>query len=387
MKRPAWMTPARGFAVAVLFLVVVAIYVAIAAIQFNQNLNRVAHSYRVLELTERFDALEHQTVTAQRTYLLTGNRQYADAFWNSGAETRLAGTTLKALVADNPEQSTRVSQTLDTLEQRLGVLAQVKNTFDQHGLDAAQAQIGTSQGLRLQSAFESATAEVHGAEESLLQRRNDEMHHSIQWLLATTGFGITASLLVLLAAYRVLQAENRERVLAQREVTLSNRELGISVARLEGMTRDMGALGRYAGMLQSAFTTQEALDITRQAMVGLLPGLSGTVYLLRASKDHAEPGATWGVPTLLSDPMPTPSDCWALRRNQPFLVEDARTSIRCPHVSPPLWGWMRPMPASPSPPKESRSDGCTWMAPALCRAWPWPKPPASNCPSPSQISV
>lgn len=334
MKRPTWMTPGRGFAAAGILLAALGGYVALSATRFLRDLGKVSHSYQVLERSERLDALEHQAVTAQRTYLLTGDRSYSDAFWRSAAEARLDADRLNVLVADNPDQYSRATEASATLERRLAILAEVRNTFERSGLDTAQVQIGIKGGLQAQAEFEDAMNALHRGEEALLQQRNGAMHRSIQWLLAATGAGIAGSLLLLLAAYRALRRENLERLGAEREVTVANRDLGYTVSRLEGLTRDMEALGRYAGMLQSAFTTQEALEITRQALLGLLPGVAGTIYLLRASKDHAESVATWGTPSLLSDPMPAPSDCWALRRNQPYLVEDARRAIRCPHVSP-----------------------------------------------------
>lgn len=139
MKRPAWMTPARGFAAAVILLVALGGYVAFAALRFNENLGWVAHSYRVLEQTERLDALEHQTVTAQRTYLLTGNRLYADAFWSSGAEAKLAATNLKALTADNPKQTARVSHAMGLMEKRFAVLSQALSTIEWSGRNRAVA--------------------------------------------------------------------------------------------------------------------------------------------------------------------------------------------------------------------------------------------------------
>ncbi|HET8901977.1 MAG TPA: CHASE3 domain-containing protein, partial [Holophagaceae bacterium] len=318
MNRPAWMTPARGFGAAACLLVLVGGYVALNALSFTRDLHWVDHSYRVLGRLERLNALEHQAVTAQRTYLLTGSRAHFDAFWQSNAESKLEAAALKGMVADNPGQAARAVQTGETLDRRLGILADVLGVYEAKGLAAAQGQIETGTGLKAQMEFDSSIAATQAGEQSLLEQRTAAMQASSRWLLATTAMGIAASLLILLFAYRALLRENRERVDAERQVTFSNRELGLTVSRLEGLSRDMESLGRYAGMLQSAFSIDEALEITRQAMAGLLPGLSGTVYLLRASKDHAEIAAAWGQPLLLSDPMPAPSDCWALRRNQPY---------------------------------------------------------------------
>ncbi len=335
MKRPDWVTPARGLWAATSLLVLVGLYVGLNALNFSRHLHWVDHSYKVLARVERLNAMEHQAVTAQRTYLLTDSRAHFDAFWKDCAEARLQAASLKDLVADNPSQADRATQAGTILDHRLSILAGIMAAYDTKGLAAAQSEIKSGAGLSAQEDFDAVLAALHAEEEGLLNQRGAEMQLASRWLVATTALGIAVSLIILLLAYRLLLRENRERLSAQREVTFANRELGLTVSRLESLTRDMEALGSYAGMLQSAFTTQEALEITTQALAGLLPGLAGSVYLLRASKDHAEVAASWGAPALLSDPMPAPSDCWALRRNQPYTVDDARSAIRCPHVSPP----------------------------------------------------
>lgn len=335
MKPSAWISPAKSFTVAACILILVGVYVTLSALHFTRDLHWVTHSYQVITKLEKLDALEHQAVTQQRTYLITGTRSYADAFWQSGAQARVEAAALKDMVSDNSGQELQAAGLEALLSQRLTILAEVLGTYQAQGLTAAQAKITGGEGLKAQQEFEARGAVIRAAEHSLLDQRTESMRRSLGWLLATAALGIAASLLILLAAYRLLAREDRERVLAERRVTEANRELGQSVSRLEQLSGDMEELGKYAGMLQSAVGISEAMEITRQSLQSLLPGLAGAVYYLRASKDHADRIAAWGDPVLVSEPMPAPGDCWCLRRNQVYTLDDVRAGVRCVHVAAP----------------------------------------------------
>jgi diguanylate cyclase (GGDEF)-like protein len=64
----------------------------------------------------------------------------------------------------------------------------------------------------------------------------------------------------------------------------------------------------------------------------MLPEAAVTLYVVRASGDHAEIAAAWGTHRAESEPHPHPSDCWAVRRNQPFACADVHRDLHCAHV-------------------------------------------------------
>lgn len=82
--------------------------------------------------------------------------------------------------------------------------------------------------------------------------------------------------------------------------------------------------------LQTSATETEAYSIIADAMAQLLPGDSGAVFVLNASRDTLEAASVWGStpPTKLCFP---PSECWAHRRGQMHLgIGQER---RCVHVT------------------------------------------------------
>lgn len=63
-----------------------------------------------------------------------------------------------------------------------------------------------------------------------------------------------------------------------------------------------------------------------------MPGVSGAVYLLRASRDRAEQVAAWGTLADGERGSIAPEECWALRRDRTHLVEDASVGMVCQHA-------------------------------------------------------
>jgi diguanylate cyclase (GGDEF)-like protein len=60
-------------------------------------------------------------------------------------------------------------------------------------------------------------------------------------------------------------------------------------------------------------------------------GLSGVIYLYRASRNALEARTAWGA--LTASEVLGPSDCWALRRGQPHVVDADDPLLSCPHVT------------------------------------------------------
>ncbi|MET0580709.1 MAG: GGDEF domain-containing protein, partial [Pseudoxanthomonas sp.] len=51
--------------------------------------------------------------------------------------------------------------------------------------------------------------------------------------------------------------------------------------------------------------------------------------------DHAAVAASWGTPLVATTPTPLLADCWAMRGNRLFVVDDARHGVICEHLAVP----------------------------------------------------
>lgn len=324
MAFPIRSHPMLGFTAAALILTAVGAMVVVSALRFIQDSRWVAHTSDVLTQVDNVAALEGRAIAVQRGYLLTGASDLRSEFWEAKAEMPHQLRALRAMVQYKP-----VADQLEPLESKLGnrlsLAAKTVDIYDRQGLPTAQEFIGANGSRELDRQIQALVTNIQRQETRLLEARRQASERSANWLLAAAIGGIPLSLIVLAAVYRVLIRENAER-------RASEHQANASATGFRKVSGDMEALSKYAGTLQSCQDAAELLSVTRLALAGLAPGLAGTVYLIRASRDRAEAAVQWGQHTAASDESPGPSDCWAVRRNQTHVCDDVNSGIPCPHV-------------------------------------------------------
>lgn len=319
--------PMLGFSASAIILTAVGTLVVVTALRFIQDSRWVAHTSEVLTQVDNIAALEARAIAVQRGYLLTGANDLRTEFWEAKAEMPYQLRALRAIVQYKP-----VAAQLETLEPKLGnrlsLAAKAVDVYDRQGLPAAQKFIKTNGSRELDLQIRALLTDIQRQEARLLDARRQASERSANWLLAAAIGGIPLSLVLLAAVYRLLVRENAERRASER---LAN----ASATSFRKVSGDMEALSKYAGTLQSCEDAAELLAVTRLALAALAPGLAGTVYLIRASRNHAEAAVNWGQHTVASDDSSGPSDCWAVRRNQAYACDDVHSGIPCSHVEIP----------------------------------------------------
>lgn len=322
--------PMFGFAAAALILTGVGALVVFTALRFIEDSRWVAHTSAVLTAVDYIAALERAAIAAQRGYLITGEGSLRTSFWEKKAEIPRHVNQLGALVQSRPVLA-QLAKLKPKLIRRLSLATKTVDLYDRQGLPAAQRYIQTNGSLLLDQEIEVLVAAMQDEEIRLLDTRRTASERSAGWLLAAAIGGIPLSLIMLAVVYRALLRENAERQKSE-QLALE------SATSFKKISRDMAAMSKYGGMLQGCEAVAELLSVTRQSLATIVPHLAGTVYLIRASQDRAEAALQWGQHILLSDALPLPLACWAMRRSQPFFCDDIHADISCAHVENPPAG-------------------------------------------------
>lgn len=324
MALPTRSNPMLGFSAAAVILMAVGAFVVYTALRFIQDSHWQTHTSTVLTQVDEMETLERTAIAVQRGYLLTGAVELRSEFWEAKAKIPHLVRQLAALVLYKPVAAQLVILE-PKLRRRLMLAAKTVEVYERQGLPAAQKYIVSNGSRELDLEIQVLIDDIRAQETSLLETRREAAERSANLLLVAAIGGIPLSLLILAAVYRVLVRENAERRRSEQMATES-------AAGHKKISADMAALSKYAGMLQSSEGAAELLAITRQSLTHLAPELAGTVYLIRASRDHAEAAVQWGEHAAPSEAMPLPTDCWAVRRNQPYACDDVRSGIACAHV-------------------------------------------------------
>ena len=136
----------------------------------------------------------------------------------------------------------------------------------------------------------------------------------------------------------VVARDITERKEAERALEDSNRELQALVRELERRHRQNLVLGKLGDMMQMCKSAEESRGVVAQYVDELFPGTSGNLYLLNFGNNLFETVAAWGEAGPAGDPVIGKDDCWALRRGQLHVVEDAGSRLVCQHLIVPPAG-------------------------------------------------
>ena len=330
MNGPVRQRSRLGLLAAACIFMAVSIGIVLGAQRLIADAGSVAHSHLVIGTIDELEARLRDAEAAQRGYLLTGDANYLAYYQIARRTLPQLRDRLFGLVHDNPEQEVRARTLWTAIDKRLGQMVQTLARYRDSGLPAAQASIN-QEVMASSTTIRQMTAVMKEAERTLLAQHAASSRESADLLRGLALLGIPIGLLVILAVYRLLVQEIRHRAHAEGESVRANDQLRIGLDRVERGRAELQALNHFGSMLQSCSSAEEALQLARRLLGGLLPGVSGRIYRIRNSQDHAELSAAWGNPALAAPEMMPVDACWALRRGQSHSTS-ATHAARCPHL-------------------------------------------------------
>ena len=289
----------------------------------------VEHTYRVIARLQEYRATLRGAESAARGYRLTGNAAMKAEFSTNANLIDRELAELATTVGDSRLQSARVRQLRALTASRLELSRKL----------IASGQPGTPMSLqhaaaaaKVSAGIETLAASMLDTEQAYLVERRDRTLREGRLLIAFGGGGTAFAIVLLALLMRGLQREIKHSRKLEGQARDSATGLEASLAELARVSEQRRVLGRYASLLQSCQSVEEALRVTGQVVSGLLPGAGGRCYLLRPSQDLAETAVSFGSPALPSADLLQPVQCWALRRGGSFAVDDPVDGIHCAHV-------------------------------------------------------
>lgn len=338
LRMPSSFTSRRRNQLALVFsaliFIAIGIGIFIGARRSLADAALVSHTHEVIGRVDEIQARVLDAESAERGYLLTGNDAYLLDYQTSVERLPILIGNLRRKIADNPSQVAHLDQLHHLVDTRLKQIQHVLDVYADSGLEPARTSIRQT-AFRTTSVIREQALTMVQREQELLALRAESSRQSALLLLILALAGIPLGLAVVGTVYGLLMRELRHRAQAERHAARANQELGESIGALQRSAADLNLLSRYTGLLQSCVSAEEALDVTSRTLAHLLPGIAGSVYLLRASQDRAEVISHWGTPLVHSASHLLPEECWALRRGQPHLIEDLARDAPCAHIDLP----------------------------------------------------
>jgi diguanylate cyclase (GGDEF)-like protein/PAS domain S-box-containing protein len=122
-----------------------------------------------------------------------------------------------------------------------------------------------------------------------------------------------------------------ERKKSEEAVREANLKLQNTVQELERHNAEMLLLSELYDSFQTCRSEEDIFTFTSRFAERLFPDSLGLIYLYKTSQSFLEATSFWGN---ISDEKKilAPDDCWSLRQSRPYIVENAKGKLICPHV-------------------------------------------------------
>lgn len=320
----AWSTILTG-----IVLAFIAILMVMGAKSFTEAAGWVSHTQAVRANIESVEASIREAESATRGYILTGDpKLYRRALL--GEEHALQSVKdLQNRIRDSNIQKENAEKLNSLLVERIQGLDQTVEAYHEKGLAGAQEVvkalnvIDTSQHIH-----NVVNAMLH--QEGLYLTERQKKAKNLGILVNASAFAglLLATLMVIFTQYHSRQRMKRLSE-AEKIAINAHSQLSLTVDNIEKDREATQALAQFASLLQGCRTVEEAFIVGGHSLSKILPDTSGTLYLMRHSRDHAEAMGDWGAAWEKRPQLLEPHECWALRQGRPYHVD--QNDMLCDH--------------------------------------------------------
>ena len=278
---------------------------------------RVEHTQEVLSSLQRASVFAERVLYRSRLYVAGGDEDELNSARGAANNLVTSSAHIGALVADNPNQSVNW-HTLSTCATHL---SEVMAQFSQDS-PAPTAQV---------QACQKTISLMSDQEQLLLTERTAHSNNRLLTSISTEFFLIPVSILSLIVLFALLL---RDAIVLQRNALAAqhvNDDLARSVSALEETAHESELMTSARNELQLCVEVQQVYATAATSFCRLLPGTSGTLYVINNSRNHVEIASSWGNPS--HDEFSQPELCCALRSGQPRWREPGISEIHCAHFN------------------------------------------------------
>jgi diguanylate cyclase (GGDEF)-like protein len=267
--------------------------------------------------------------SGQRGFVITGREDYLQPYYAALSGIPVTTGLLRDGIGSAAERAEfkRIEAAIET---KLGEMAETIRVRRERGLEEATAIVnagrGKSQMEILRTLIKEQVAEHAERRTELRETIAADSRRAASLAIGATVANIAALCTMLLAAHGALRKSRA----AEDEARRSALALEASAQLALRNNERLASTAEMMNLLDLAGTQDEASEIISRYFQRLLPGLSGSLYLYRNSRDLLERKAVWGGGT--GDPeILEVHDCWGLRRGGAYFTLNER-ALHCQHA-------------------------------------------------------
>jgi signal transduction histidine kinase/CheY-like chemotaxis protein/CHASE3 domain sensor protein len=194
--------PLLGFGLAVVAVIVMAAFTYRSLLTNAAGRESVTHTISVIEQMQALLSTVKDAETAQRGFLLTGEETYLEPYSNALGALPTELAEARRLLADNPQQRTRLDALDALIRQKRDVMDRTINLRREGKVIEAIALVRTDRGRTVMEGIRTLIDDIQTTERAVLAQHQQQLDESTQltWIITLGG---SAMLLVLIAGAAV----------------------------------------------------------------------------------------------------------------------------------------------------------------------------------------
>jgi diguanylate cyclase (GGDEF)-like protein len=290
----------------------------------------VEHTQDVLLSLQQASQLVQRIDDQSELYVATHNVDRLQEAKTSAIRLKTLAFGVQNLVADNSGQTKNVQQLIQCVS----------------GMSKALSAFTIADPARVESLnCQQALSLMAEQEHDLLQQRASTSEDRLRISVLTEISVVVVSLFILIVLFASLLRDVlvRAKIATQLEETnleleKSNQNFLQSMAALESHTRQASLLATFRDELQLCSTSQQVYCSVAIRVPQLLPGTSGALCIIDASRHSVETVSSWGEPSAQLSEMFSPDSCCGLRGGHLRWRSPEQSELDCNHFvgTPPL---------------------------------------------------
>jgi methyl-accepting chemotaxis protein len=251
---------AAGFVLAFVLMATIGI-VAYRSINTLANTSQtVAHTHTVLErIADVLNVLQDAEIGA-RGYIITGDEGFLQPYQNAEANIVVAVNKLRALVADNPAQQTRIAQAEPIIAAKMSLSKRQIEMREARDIEAVTKLVQTGEGQKLMDDLRRIFGEMEQEERNLLKQRAAEVEIAVSSSTISITLGTLLCLLILSAAGMLITRSLTSQVGA----AVQHMQSASSELQVASNQQSMGSKEQSTAMKEITTTMNELLVTSRQ---------------------------------------------------------------------------------------------------------------------------
>lgn len=283
-------------------------------------------------MVEAFDRLTDallEAESAQRGYLLTGNRVFLDAFRNAEGEVLRYEGQMRII----PPEDQYLVETLERLTfEKLSRLRRNIDLRTDAGIEASIDAIKNRAGKDSIDEIRRILDDLRKRDREKLRDMTAVADHSVRRSLWSGILLLVVASVLVGVAILLISRDSRKRAQAERESIQAREKTDVWAHELEKANWDARFLNEFSETLGVCLSDDEAYQTVAAYLRRLFPHAQGALAMIKSSRNMVETIATWN-PSVDQNSIYSPEDCHALRCGTLYLREEGSLKMVCRHFT------------------------------------------------------